>query len=260
MPHTIDLNADLGEGCGDDGALLGVVTSANVACGAHAGDAASMRSVCEQAVAGGVVIGAHVSYADRESFGRVAQDVEPDVLEAQMREQVAALGRAASAAGGAVAYVKPHGALYHRVAADDAQARALVRAMLAVGGSAPGLEPRLALLGMPGSLAGKLAQAAGLPVATEAFADRAYLADGSLAPRTQPGAVLEDSDAVVERALAVAQGRVIAAVGGEPLRVDARSLCLHGDTPGAAELAVRVREALEDAGVSVEAFAGKQAS
>jgi len=247
---TIDLNADLGEGVTDDDALLAVVTSANVACGFHAGDAAIMRRVCEGAVERGVAIGAQVSYRDREGFGRRAIDVEHDELAAHIAEQITVLAAHARAAGGTVAYLKPHGALYNRIVRDTDQADAVVSGLLLAS-----REP-IPILGLPGSAVHAAAEDVGLPTVTEAFADRAYAADGTLVPRGEAGAVLTDPDVVVARSIAIATGSDIADIVGAPLRVAARSLCVHGDTPGAAALAARVRRGLEDAGVDVRTFVG----
>ena len=219
---TVDLNADLGEEVTDDGALLDVVTSANVACGYHAGSPAIMRAVCDAAVERGVSIGAQVSYDDRAHFGRVPVDVDHDVLRDQVADQVGVLTEIARAAGTSVRYLKPHGALYHRVLDDPEQAAAV----LAGSGG-------LAVLGMPGELLDQAA-GAGRAVLLEGFPDRAYAADGRLVPRGRPGAVLDDSAAIAARAVELAPG------------VD--SVCVHGDTPGAVAHARAVRTALEGAG------------
>lgn len=254
MAVHIDLNADLGEGMGSDDALLRAVSSANVACGAHAGDDATMRRVCDVAVERGIIIGAHVAYPDRAHFGRRAVDIEPDALADEVVAQISRLARHALAAGGRVDYVKPHGALYHRVAVDEDQAGAFVRAMAYFDSTGPeptGRAGKLGLLGMAGSLALEYAEATGLPVATEAFADRAYRADGSLVPRSEDGAVVHDPDVVTARSLAIAAGEPIEAIDGSQVTVTARSLCVHGDTPAAASLAARVRVHLEGAGVTI---------
>ncbi|WP_374203641.1 LamB/YcsF family protein [Streptomyces antimicrobicus] len=270
IASVIDLNADLGEGFGrwtltDDEALLSVVTSANVACGFHAGDPATMRRVCAWAAERGVRIGAQVSYRDLAGFGRRAMDVPPEELAAEVAYQIGALEVFARAAGSRVSYVKPHGALYNRTVHDAEQAAAVVAGVrLACGtgagaeaegtaaggaaGGAPGGAPGgdaggLAVLGLPGSLLLSAAAEAGLPAVPEAFADRAYTPEGTLVPRREPGAVLHDPDQVVAQALALVRGGA------------GRSLCLHGDTPGAVELAGRVRRALTDAGVRLAAFA-----
>ena len=254
---VVDLNADLGEGFGrwrltDDDALLQVVTSANVACGFHAGDPSTMRRVCELAAERGVRIGAQVSYRDLAGFGRRAMEVPRAELADEIAYQLGALDIFARAAGATVAYLKPHGALYNRVVADEEQAAAVVDALLAYA-RADGRS--LPVLGLPGSALLRAAAAAGLPTVAEAFADRAYRASGTLVPRTLAGAVLEDPEAVVARSVGLARDGEVVAVDGSRVAVRARSLCLHGDTPGAAELAARVRAALEAAGVRVEAFA-----
>lgn len=225
---AVDLNADLGEEVTDDAALLAVVTSANVACGYHAGSAAIMRAVCAEAAERGVAVGAQVSYDDRENFGRVARDVPADVLREQVADQVGTLSSIATAAGTAVRYVKPHGALYHRVIDDEEQAAAV----LAGSGDLP-------VLGMPGRFL-DLAAAAGRRVWHEGFPDRGYAADGRLLPRGEPGAVLEEAAAIAAAALRLAP------------QVD--SLCLHGDTPGAVDHARAVRAALTGAGWTLAPF------
>ncbi len=251
-PPVIDLNADLGEGFGrwqltDDEALLSVVTSANVACGFHAGDPATMRRVCELAAERGVVIGAQVSYRDLAGFGRRAMEVPPDELAAEITYQIGALEVFARAAGARVGYVKPHGALYNRCVHDEEQARAVVDGIRAAGGALP-------VLGLPGSRLHEAAARAQLPVIGEAFADRAYTPEGTLVPRREPGAVIHDPDEVVKRALGMARDHAVTARDGRRVAVPARSLCLHGDTPGAAELARRVRSELTAAGVHVRSF------
>ncbi|MFC4031539.1 LamB/YcsF family protein [Streptomyces polygonati] len=248
---VIDLNADLGEGFGrwrltDDEALLSVVTSANVACGFHAGDPATMRRVCAWAAEREVRIGAQVSYRDLAGFGRRAMDVPPDELAAEVAYQIGALEVFARAAGSAVAYVKPHGALYNRTVHDAEQAAAVVAGVRLAGG-----QP---VLGLPGSHLLRAAGEAGLRAVGEAFADRAYTAAGSLVSRREPGAVIEDGDAVVERSVRLARDGRVTALTGERVEVAARSLCVHGDTPGAARLAARVRASLESAGLRVAAF------
>ncbi|MGW1463274.1 LamB/YcsF family protein [Streptomyces sp. NPDC002308] len=249
----MDLNADLGEGFGrwtltDDDALLSCVTSANVACGFHAGDPAVMRRVCEGAAARGVTIGAQVSYRDLAGFGRRSMDVPAAELTAEIAYQIGALRVFAEAAGSRVAYVKPHGALYNRAVHDDAQAHAVIEGVLLAGGGLP-------VLGLPGSRLLARAREAGLPAVEEAFADRAYTPQGTLVPRGEAGAVVEDPDEVVRRAVRMTVDRTVVAVDGGTVPVAARSLCLHGDTPGAAALARRVRAALEEAGVDIRAFA-----
>ncbi|UYQ66404.1 LamB/YcsF family protein [Streptomyces peucetius] len=249
---SIDLNADLGEGFGhwrltDDEGLLSVVTSANVACGFHAGDAVTMRRVCDLAAGRGVRIGAQVSYRDLAGFGRRSMDVPADELAAETAYQIGALAVFARAAGSRVSYVKPHGALYNRVVHDEEQAAAVVEGVLLSG-------ERLPVLGLPGSKLHTMAEKAGLPTVTEAFADRAYTAQGTLVPRGESGAVISDPAAVVERSVSMARFGVVTARCGRSVGVRARSLCLHGDTPGAVALARRIRGELESVGVRVQAF------
>ncbi|CAG6392597.1 LamB/YcsF family protein [Streptomyces cocklensis] len=248
---VVDLNADLGEGFGrwqltDDEALLSVVTSANVACGFHAGDPATMRRVCERAAARGVRIGAQVSYRDLAGFGRRSMDVPSAELAAEVAYQIGALDVFARAAGASVAYVKPHGALYNRAVHDAEQAAAVVEGVVLAGG--------LPVLGLPGSQLLSAAADAGLLAITEAFADRAYTALGTLVPRREPGAVVGEPDEVVTRAVRMASGGGVTSAEGTQVAIAARSLCVHGDTPGAAQLATRVRQELEAAGLRVAAF------
>ena len=250
---SIDLNADLGEGFGrwqltDDEALLSVVTSANVACGFHAGDPSTMRRVCALAAARGVRIGAQVSYRDLAGFGRRPMEVPPRELADEVAYQIGALRVFARAAGVDLAYVKPHGALYNRIVWDEAQADAVVDGILLSGGELP-------VLGLPGSAVHRAAAAARLATVTEAFADRAYRPNGTLVPRTEPGAVVHDSEQVVARSLMIVTEQSVLAATGDRVPVAADSLCLHGDTPGAVDLAMRVREALMAAGVNIRPFA-----
>jgi 5-oxoprolinase (ATP-hydrolysing) subunit A len=246
----IDINADLGEGfgpwrLGDDLALLSVVTSANVACGFHAGDPLIMRRTCAAAVERGVTIGAQVSYRDLAGFGRREMDVAPDELTAEVLYQIAALDGIARAEGGRVAYVKPHGALYNRLVRDPAQAGAVAAAVAAYDASLP-------VLTLPGSV---LHDVGGLTVLNECFADRAYTPEGRLVSRREPGAVIHDVGQVASRAVRMAVDRSVVAVDGSDVRVEARSICVHGDTPGAVEIARAVRERLEEAGVPLGPFA-----
>lgn len=219
MTRTVDLNADLGEEVTDDTGLLAVVTSANVACGYHAGSAAIMRAVCAEAVRRGVSVGAQVSYDDREHFGRVARDVAPDVLREQVAEQVGTLTEIALSEGTGVRYLKPHGALYHRVLDDEVQAEAV----LAGSGDLP-------VLSMAGGILLGLAAAAGRRVLHEGFPDRGYDDRGRLLPRDRAGALLEDPSAIAEQAVRLA--------------AEVDSVCVHGDSPGAVAAAEAVRRVL----------------
>ncbi len=250
---TIDLNSDLGEGfgiwsLGDDEALLGVVTSANVACGFHAGDPNILRRVCDWSAARNVAIGAQVSYRDLAGFGRRSIDVEPDSLTNDVLYQIAALEGFARVAGTRVRYIKPHGALYNRAVHDERQAAAIVAAVVAYDATLP-------MLGLPGSALLRLAQEAGLATITEAFADRGYTARATLVPRTEPGALLHDPADIAERMVAMVTTGRLRSVDGEEIEVSARSICVHGDTPGAVAMAVALRRALIEAGVEIRAFA-----
>lgn len=238
MPGTVDLNVDLGESperwrSGEDRRLLPLVTSANVCCGAYAGDDDLIRATCEAAVEHGVAIGAQVGYRDREGFGRRAVDLPPRDLADEVRRQVDHLAALAGSVGGLVTYVKPHGALYHRIAHDPHQAAAVVEALMSDGTPLP-------LVGMPGSLALRIAGDQGVRAVHEGFADRAYDQQGSLVPRDREGAVLTDPEAAAAQALGL--------VGS------VHSLCVHSDSPGAESLLARVRSALEDSDVTVAAF------
>jgi UPF0271 protein len=249
----IDLNADLGESfgqwtLGDDDALLGVVTSANVACGFHAGDPTVLRQACERAAELGVTIGAQVGYRDLAGFGRRFIDVAPQELTNDVIYQIGALEAFARVAGTGVAYVKPHGALYNALVHHEEQAAAVVAAVREYDASLP-------VLGLPGSVWLREARAAGLDVVPEAFADRAYTPQGTLVPRREPGAVIHDPEVIAARCVRIATQGEVEAVDGSVVAVQAASVCVHGDHPGAVESATGVRKALEGAGVEVRAFA-----
>ncbi|MBA3232829.1 MAG: LamB/YcsF family protein [Propionibacteriales bacterium] len=249
---AMDLNSDLGEGfghwaLGDDDALLGIVTSANVACGFHASDASIMRRVCERAVESGVAIGAQVGYRDLPGFGRRFIDIEPQALTQDVIYQIGALEAFARVAGSRVSYVKPHGALYNAIVHHEEQAAAVVSSLV-------DYDPTLPVLGLPGSVWLRQAEKAGLTVVPEAFADRAYTTEGTLVSRRLPGAVLGDVDEIARRCVAIATGNPITDVDGGLLTVTAGSICVHGDTPGAVDIARSVRDALATAGVTVSPF------
>lgn len=229
---VVDLNADVGEGFADDERLLDVVTSANVACGFHAGSAETMRIVCAAAAERNVAVGAHPSYRDRDGFGRRDRDVALDTLRDDVAEQLAALREIADEAGAEVTYVKPHGALYTRAIADAGVARAIVDATYAFG---------VAMLAWPGSELFEQARAGGMEAFAEGFADRGYV-DGRLVPRDQPGALLPAADAARQAVELARAGEV-------------RSICVHGDSPGAADLAEQVRASLVEAGLTLRRFA-----
>jgi len=248
---VIDLNADVGErpgaeGVADDVAIMRGVSSVSVACGFHAGDGETMRRVCEAAVGLRKRIGAHVSFLDRDGFGRRELEVEPVLLEQQVAQQIRALAATAEAAGAHVGYVKAHGALYNRAAHDAVYAEAITAAIASV-------DKTLVLLAPPGSAMLGAAEARSLTGAAEGFADRAYRADGSLVSRSEPGSVLGPEGALAQAKLIAIEQRVVAADGASvPLAV--RSLCIHSDTPGAAELALRLRDGLIGAGVEIRPF------
>ncbi len=238
----MDLNADLGEGfgawrLGDDDALLDVVSSANVACGFHAGDPATMRRVCLAAAQQDVAVGAQVGYRDLAGFGRRRIDYDPDELRDDLLYQLGALDGFCRVAGTRVRYVKPHGALYNTAAVDAGQAAAVVAAV-------GDYDPTLPVLCQPGSVLFRTAADAGLTPVGEGFADRGYRPDGRLVPRTAPGALVHDPDAVVARALRMASDAEVVAVDGTVVACPVRSICVHGDTPGAVALARRIRAAL----------------
>jgi 5-oxoprolinase (ATP-hydrolysing) subunit A len=252
MTVRIDLNADLGESfgtwvLGDDAAMLDVVTSANVACGFHAGDASTIRRTVAMAAERGVVVGAQVGYRDLAGFGRRRIDMDAADLTADVLYQLGALEAMCRVAGTRVAYVKPHGALYTTAAVDEVQARAVVDAVAAY-------DPSLPLLGQPGSVLLRVATSAGLPVVAEAFADRGYAADGRLVPRSHPQALLLEPAQVAARVLGIVTEGTVLAVDGSLVALPARSVCTHGDTPGAVEIARAVRARLEAAGVTITSF------
>ncbi len=248
----MDLNSDMGEGfgiyrLGDDDALLEVVTSANIACGFHAGDPQIMTSTVQAAARRDVHIGGHVSYRDLVGFGRRALDASPAEITADVIYQLGALAGVARACGTSVRYVKPHGALYNTMAVHRPTAEAVVAAVRTYDRSLP-------ILTLPGSELIDAARAAGVTPLTECFADRAYTPDGRLVSRRQPGAVLSDEDTVVARAVEMAAEGTLVAIDGTRIKVDAVSMCVHSDTPGAAKLAHRIRDGLEAAGVTVGPF------
>ena len=243
---SIDLNADVGEGC-DDEALLPFLTSANVACGIHAGTPGLMDRTVALALARGIRVGAHPGYADRDNFGRIEIDLSPEDVENLVLYQVAALDGFVRSRGGRLAHVKAHGALYNRAARDLDLARAIARGVRRY-------RDDLVLVGLAGSRMLAAAEEIGLPSAGEAFADRRYLPNGSLMPRKQPGSVLTDPVEAAEQAVHIARDGFVTASDGSRLPVSARTLCLHGDTPGAPRIARSVREGLEREGVRISAF------
>lgn len=251
MP-SVDLNADLAEGfgvweLGDDDAMLDIVTSANLACGFHAGNPVGLARTCRAAAGRGVRIGAQVGYFDLAGFGRRQIDVEPAELAADVVYQIGALQALARIAGSVLGYVKPHGALYNTIVSHRDQARAVAEAVHSA-------DPGLAVLGLAGSVFFEEARQLSLRTVAEAFADRAYQPDGTLVPRSQPGAVLHDPALIAERALAMVTRGEVRAIDGTLIRIEVESLCVHGDSPGAVGIAGAVRDRLIAAGVELAAF------
>ncbi|WP_083402712.1 LamB/YcsF family protein [Curtobacterium sp. MCBA15_008] len=250
---TIDCNSDLGEGfgawsMGDDRAMLDVVSSANVACGFHAGDPTIMLDTCRAAAERGVAVGAHVAYRDLIGFGRRPVHVTPEELYADVVHQLGALVATARVAGTAVTYVKPHGALYNTACVDPVQAEAVVRAVADV-------DPTLAVLALPDSELLRAAERHGLRAVREVFADRAYEPDGSLVSRSTPGSVLHDPEAVAARVLRMVTDGLVTAVDGSDVRVQVDSVCVHGDSPDAVAMAQAIRTLLTTHGVTIAPFA-----
>lgn len=242
MAH-IDLNCDLGEGAGHDAELMPLVTSANIACGAHAGDAATMRATAELALRHGVPIGAHPGYADRENFGRRELNLAPAEAGELVRSQINSLRCLAP-----VRHVKLHGALYNQAARDPALAEAVAAAVVAV-------DPSLVLFVLPGSALARAAVARGLRTADEVFADRTYQRYGSLTPRSRPDALIHDENAAVAQVLRMIRDGVVRATDGTDVPIRADTVCVHGDGPNPVAFARRLRAALREAGIEVRAFA-----
>ncbi|WP_219413064.1 LamB/YcsF family protein [Pseudonocardia nigra] len=253
MGEAVDLNSDLGESfgrwvLGDDDAMLDLVTSANVACGFHAGDPSTLRHTCALAVECGVAVGAQVGYRDLAGFGRRFIDMDPVQLADDVVYQIGALDGMCRVNGTAVRYVKPHGALYNAVVHHEAQAAAVVAAVRDYDAALP-------VLGLPGSALLRAAEAAGLRTVREFFVDRGYTPEATLVPRSQPGALLHDPDEVTARVLRMVTEGVVTAVDGSDVSVAAESLCVHGDSPGAVAMAAAVRNGLQKAGVELKSFA-----
>ncbi|MEE4662617.1 5-oxoprolinase subunit PxpA [Pseudomonas alliivorans] len=250
--RAIDLNSDLGESfgawsMGDDAAILEVVSSANVACGFHAGDPAGILRTLEAAAARDVAVGAHVAYPDLVGFGRRNMDVPTGQLTADVIYQIGALQGLARSAGTTVTYVKPHGALYNTIAVDPVQAAAVIQAILRI-------DPQLKLVCLANSKLLGWARDAGLTCVSEAFADRAYTAQGTLVSRSRPGAVLHDVELITARMLRLVLDGVIEAEDGSLIELEADSICVHGDSPGAVNIAHALKRRLLEAGVNIRAF------
>ncbi|MFC4625514.1 LamB/YcsF family protein [Daeguia caeni] len=251
MP-AIDLNSDLGESygawrMGDDEAMLSIVSSANIACGFHAGDPAGIYRTVKAAADRGVVIGAHVSYPDRVGFGRRDLDISADELFADVIYQIGALQGIAASAGARVAYVKPHGALYNRIATDARQGQAVIDAIRAI-------NPSLILMGLANAPILELARRSGLATVAEAFADRAYTAKGELVSRREPGAVLHDRKQIARRMIRLARDGTLEAIDGSIIHIDAQSICVHGDSPDAVAIAQEIRQSFTQEGITIRSF------
>lgn len=244
----IDLNADLGEGAGSDEALLGLVSSANIACGWHAGDAKTMRQCVRWAIEHGVAIGAHPSFPDRENFGRSTMHLPPDEIVANVLYQVGALAAIVKAEGGKLSHVKPHGQLYNQAVKEPELADALCEAVRR-------FDPSLRFFGLAGSGMIDAARRAGLTPVEEVFADRGYMPDGSLVPRSQPGALIEDEEQSLAQTLSLVRDRKVTAIDGSTVPVNAQTVCLHGDGAHALAFARRIRDCLQQEGIAVRATA-----
>lgn len=243
---NIDLNADLGEGCASDAALLQLVSSANIACGFHAGDAQTMLASVREALKNGVAIGAHPSFPDRENFGRTAMTLPPETVYAQTLYQIGALAAIARAEGGVMRHVKPHGMLYNQAAKDPQLADAIARAVHAC-------DPSLILVGLAGSELIRAGEHYGLTTRQEVFADRGYQADGSLVPRTQPGALVEDEEHALAQTLSMVESGRVKSITGEWANVVAQTVCIHGDGEHALAFARRLRAAFEERSIRIMA-------
>ena len=243
----IDLNADLGEGAGSDEALLGLVSSANIACGWHAGDAKTMRQCVRWAIEHGVAIGAHPSFPDRENFGRSTMHLPPEEIVAGVLYQIGALAAIVKAEGGTLAHVKPHGALYNQAVKEPELAAAIVDAVRR-------FDPGLRFFGLAGSGMISAAERVGLKPVEEVFADRGYMPDGSLVPRSQPGALIEDEEQSLAQTLSLVRDHQVTAIDGSVVAVNAQSVCLHGDGAHALAFARRIRSTLEREGIAVMAL------
>ncbi|MBN6043914.1 5-oxoprolinase subunit PxpA [Citrobacter sp. ku-bf4] len=243
---NIDLNADLGEGCASDAELLTLVSSANIACGFHAGDAQTMLASVREALKNGVAIGAHPSFPDRENFGRTAMTLPAETVYAQTLYQIGALSAMARAEGGVMRHVKPHGMLYNQAAKDPQLADAIAKAVHAC-------DPALILVGLAGSELIRAGERFGLVTRQEVFADRGYQADGSLVPRSQPGALIEDEEQSLAQTLGMVETGRVKSLTGEWANVVAQTVCIHGDGEHALAFARRLRAAFDERRIAIVA-------
>lgn len=246
MNASIDINCDMGEGCGDDAALMPYISSANISCGYHAGDAATMRATIELAARNGVAVGAHPSYRDRENFGRTDVELSPNEIRTLILEQLELFAAACREVGVTMSHVKPHGALYNRSARDLVVAQAISEAVRE-------FDPNLTLYGLAQSHSTEAARSLGLKAADEAFADRAYEPDGSLVSRKKPNALIDSPEIAAAQALRIALGDGVVAVDGSNVPLSANTICVHGDGPNAVSIARTIRSAFERAGVAIKA-------
>lgn len=247
--RSIDLNCDMGEGCGNDAVLMNYVSSVNIACGFHAGDAATMLKTVGTAIKKGVAIGAHPSFPDREGFGRNAMNLPPQKVYDIVVKQIVALRDICDAAGGKVRHVKPHGALYNQAARDKGLAHAIVKAVKAI-------DENLVLYGLSGSVLVIEAKKIGLRTASEVFADRAYRSDGSLTPRSESNALIRDTDAALAQVLQMVQNKTVTAADGRTIPIIADTICIHGDGENALEFAKTIHRKLIKSGIMIRAING----
>lgn len=244
---SVDLNCDMGEGCGNDAALMDHISSVNIACGFHAGDGTTMRQTVETAIEKSVAIGAHPGYPDRENFGRIAMQMSPNQVFDIVIEQIAALNEIIMAAGGRLSHVKAHGALYNQAARDAELAAAIAEAVLH-------FDQKLVLFCLSGSLMILEAEKLGLTTASEVFADRTYQPDGSLTPRSQPNAVIHETMTAVSQALQMVNQGNVATISGRTIPIRADTICLHGDGENALEFAKAINQALKAKGVEIRSW------
>lgn len=245
--RTVDLNCDMGEGCPNDAELMKYVSSANIACGYHAGDPETMRKTVELALENSVAIGAHPGYLDRENFGRTAMSLSPAEIFQLVTDQLVIMQDVCRSMGARLNHVKPHGALYNQAAVDPTLSRAIADAVIS-------FAPELVLYGLSGSFIISEAEAAGLKTSSEVFADRTYQNDGTLTPRTKPGALITESDAAIAQVVEMVDKQTVRTLAGETVPIKAETICLHGDGATAVELAKAIRESLEQHSIDIRPF------